>query len=71
MKLKKQIPSAWLTIKVKPNKAFMRKYFSTKCKTYDAHCECCRGWRAFETTHEVEVIVDNAELCKALLKGVV
>ncbi len=35
---------------------YIVRYFGEKCKTYDAHCPCCKAWKCFDflTAHFVD-----------------
>lgn len=59
--------SGWLTITINPTPVFVQRYLGDKCKEFADDCIACRGWRQFEQTGTIDVLVDNEQMCRALL----
>lgn len=59
----------WMTVPVPMTRKQVRKYLGKRCNIYEKGCGCCDGWKAWEQTGELPVLIDRATLIKQLMKG--
>lgn len=60
-------PSKWITVTLTPTPLFVEEYVGEKCEAFDKDCPACQAWKQFETTGTIDVLIDNEQLCRALL----